>query len=68
MYSRNVAPRPGSLSTPMNQPFCLTMPYTVASPRPVPLSTRLVVKKGSKMRGRICGSMPTPSSRTDRVT
>ena len=28
----------------------LTMPKTVASPRPVPLPTSLVVKNGSKMR------------------
>ena len=37
------------------------MPKTVASPRPVPLPTSLVVKNGSKIRGRISGDMPLPS-------
>ena len=43
-----VAPAPGSLSTQMYPPVCFTMPYTVESPRPVPLPTSLVVKNGSK--------------------
>ena len=29
-------PRCGSLSTVIEPPLCCTMPYTVASPRPVP--------------------------------
>ena len=32
----NVAPAPGSLSTHTYPPLCATMPYIVASPRPVP--------------------------------
>jgi hypothetical protein len=31
-----VEPRPGSLSTRMSPPLCLTIPSTVASPRPCP--------------------------------
>ena len=60
------APRWGWLSTRMCPPACSTMPYTVASPRPVPLPTSLVVKNGSKMRARVASSMPTPSSSTVR--
>src|ERR1039458_5691836 len=40
------------------------MPKAVASPRPVPLPTSLVVKNGSKIRGRISGGMPQPVSLT----
>ena len=42
-----------------------TMPYTVARPSPVPCGFSLVVKKGSKIRFWVSGSMPTPVS-TDR--
>jgi hypothetical protein len=34
----------------------------MSSPRPVPSPTGLVVKNGSKMRGRISGAMPVPLS------
>ena len=43
-----VVPSPGVDSTQMTPPLWLTMPYTVASPRPVPSPTALVVKNGSK--------------------
>ncbi len=46
-------PLPGSLSTSIHPWCCLTMPYTVARPRPVPFPTSLVVKNGSKMRRRV---------------
>src|SRR2546425_7165907 len=36
-YMRNMAPCPTVLSTVMWPPLCRTMPYTVASPSPVPL-------------------------------
>ncbi len=62
------APRPGSLSTSMKPPLCLTMPYTVASPSPVPFPTSLVVKNGSKIWARVAASMPCPLSVTDRTT
>ena len=41
-------------------PWFSTMPCTMDSPRPVPLPSALVVKKGSKMRARCSGSMPGP--------
>ena len=44
-----VVPLPGRLSTKMWPPLWLTMPNTVARPRPVPLPKSLVVKNGSKM-------------------
>ena len=41
-------------------PWCLltTIRYEMSRPRPVPSPTGLVVKNGSKMRGRISGGMP----------
>ena len=44
------------------------MPYTVESPRPVPLPTALVVKNGSKIWAHTSGDMPLPVSLTDRQT
>ena len=37
-------------------------------PRPVPLPTSLVVKKGSKTRSRTSGGIPQPLSATDNLT
>jgi hypothetical protein len=65
---RKVVPRPGSLSTMMCPPLCLTMPNTVESPSPVPLPTPLVVKNGSKTRAWVSAFIPTPESVTSRVT
>ena len=48
----------------MNPPCCLTIPYTIASPRPVPLSGPFVVKNGSNTRSRVFSSIPTPVSET----
>ena len=64
---RNVRALPGSLSTWMWPPLCLTMPYTVARPSPVPLPGSLVVKNGSKMRARVASSMPVPVSVTASI-
>ena len=61
-YTRNVVPTPTSLSTMMSPPLCFTTPYTVARPRPVPLPSSLVVKKGSKMRDFVSSDMPQPVS------
>ena len=44
------------------------MPYTVDRPSPVPLPFSLVVKNGSKMRARVCSSMPQPVSVTASCT
>src|SRR6266404_7185751 len=52
----------------MNPPLCLIIPYTVASPKPVPFPCSLVVKKGSKIRALVSASIPIPLSATDRST
>src|SRR2546428_13761204 len=44
--------------------LCLTIPYTVASPSPVPLPRSLVVKNGSKICVRVPASIPVPVSVT----
>ena len=54
--------------TSMKPPDCLTMPKTVESPRPVPLPTSLVVKKGSKIFSMTSGGMPVPVSDTSTIT
>ena len=61
-------PSPGVESTSMKPSCCWTIPYTVASPRPVPSPTALVVKNGSNTWLRVVSSMPMPSSVTVRVT
>ena len=45
---------------------CLTIPYTVASPRPVPFPLGFVVKNGSKARVRTSSLIPLPVSLTTR--
>src|SRR5690242_10918400 len=52
----------------MLPPLCLTMPYTVDRPRPVPLPGSLVVKNGSNARAIVASSIPTPSSLTATMT
>ena len=49
----------------MNPLCCFTIPYTTASPSPVPLSGPFVVKNGSKMRSRVSSSIPIPVSLTE---
>ena len=44
------------------------MPWHIASPSPVPRPCGLVEKNGSKMRLRVCSSMPVPVSVTDTLT
>ena len=46
------------------RPDCLTKPNTMASPRPVPLPSGLVVKNGSNTRAATSGLMPWPVSDT----
>ena len=46
---RNVVPFPARCRRRSSPPLCCTMPYTVASPSPVPWPWLLVVKNGSKM-------------------
>ena len=62
--TRNVLPRPISLSTAISPPSALRMPLQIQSPSPVPSPAGLVVKNGSKIRSRISGGIPTPVSRT----
>ena len=52
----------------MYPPDCFTIPYTVASPSPVPLPVGLVVKNGSKSRAIVALSMPHPVSVTASST
>ncbi len=63
-----MVPRPGSLSTWISPWLCFTIPYTVASPRPVPLPLALVVKKGSKRWARASAESPVPVSATRSAT
>ena len=62
-YISNVVPL-GVLDTTTKPRLCLTMPYTVARPRPVPLPWLFVVKNGSKMCATTSGGMPMPVSVT----
>ena len=56
----DLVPRPGVLATAIVPPSPSTMFLAIGRPRPVP--PRLVVKYGSKTRGRSAASMPTPWS------
>ena len=49
-------------------PLCLTMPWQVASPSPVPLPCGLVVKNGSNRCDSTSSLIPVPVSVTERVT
>src|SRR5262249_22728352 len=63
-YTENVAPCPKSFSTSIQPPCSRTRPHEPASRRPVPSRTSLVVKNGSKIRGRCSGGIPCPVSCT----
>ena len=52
----------------MYPPLCLTIPYTVDSPSPVPFPISLVVKNGSKTRWAVSSSIPVPVSATASMT
>src|SRR5262245_9394458 len=66
----NVLPLPSAVSTLKPQPISFANSYTMDRPNPVPrwVENAFVVKNGSKMRGRICGAMPQPSSCTAMKT
>src|SRR5574341_215077 len=51
----------------MYPPLCFTIPYTVASPSPVPLPTSFVVKNGSNMWAWTSGVIPAPVSLTASI-
>jgi hypothetical protein len=61
-----VEPAPGLLSTVSVPPSWVTMPWQMDRPSPVPVPSGLVVKKGSKMRPRMCSGIPQPESLMDR--
>ena len=48
----------------MCPPDCFMKPKTIERPRPVPLPSTLVVKKGSKILSSTSFSMPVPVSET----
>ena len=52
----------------MNPPDCLTVPYTIARPRPVPWPRGFVVKNGSKACAWVSSSIPIPLSLTVSCT
>ena len=62
----NVDPFPGSVSSRMKPPLCVTVPYTLARPSPAPSPTAFVVKNGSKTRAFVSSSIPSPVSATER--
>src|SRR5512132_780057 len=59
-----VVPLPSSLSIPTSPPDWWAKPKIWLRPRPVPLPTGLVVKKGSKARSRTSAVIPQPVSET----
>src|SRR5262249_810820 len=61
-------PSPGWLATWMSLPLDFTRSRHMDRPRPVPQCAGLVLKKGSKIRGRTCSGMPDPVSRTAIAT
>jgi hypothetical protein len=65
---RTLVPLPGVLRMRMLPPDWRMKPYTIDSPSPLPVPKLLVVKKGSKTRGRISGAMPPPLSETSNCT
>ena len=63
-----MVPFPGTESISTVPPASVMIPWTVASPSPVPSPASFVVKKGSKARSRTSAGMPVPSSLTVRRT
>ena len=59
----NTAPPRGRLATEIRPPIRIIRSRAIDRPMPVP-SSPLVVKNGSKMRWRIAGGTPLPSSST----
>ena len=63
-YNVTRVPCPGELSIVTAPCDCLTKPYTVLRPRPVPRPDCLVVKNGSNARSFTSSGMPAPLSTT----
>src|SRR5512147_521447 len=67
-FTMAVVPWRGTLSK-RTEPLCAwRILHAIASPRPVPTPSALVVKNGSKMWGRTSGSIPQPLSATRTST
>src|SRR5262249_11468475 len=68
--SRNVVPFPSTLSQATSPPWAVTISLTMASPRPVPVSSLWpgMRKNRSNTCGRYSAGMPTPVSATVSVT
>lgn len=60
-----VEPFPSAVVTSIRPPLRRANALAEASPNPVPCPSSLVVKNGSKMRGRTASAMPLPVSRTE---
>ena len=60
--TRKVVPAPTRVSTSIRPSWSATIPCAMARPSPVPCPGGLVVKNGSKTRGRTCSGMPGPWS------
>src|ERR1700733_5263138 len=60
----NVEPWPKTLVTLISPPDCLAKPNAWLRPKPVPLPTSLVVKKGSKIASSLSAAIPDPLSAT----
>src|SRR3989454_7546109 len=66
--TRKRLPLPGREVTSIRPPWSVTIPWAMASPRPVPCPGGLVVKNGSKIRGRTSSGTPGPSSSNSTST
>src|SRR5229473_1116724 len=66
--TRKTVPLPSWLWTVISPPSDVTMRWQMASPRPVPRPTGLVVKNGLEIRPRIASGIPVPVSRTSTAT
>ena len=63
-HGRRACPSPARWRVALPPPDWRAIPYTVASPSPVPSCGPLVVKNGSKARSSVLSSIPTPVSLT----
>src|SRR3989441_92886 len=66
--TRKRLPLPGREVPSIRPPWSVTIPWAMASPRPVPCPGGLVVKNGSKIRGRTSSGTPGPSSSNSTST
>jgi hypothetical protein len=67
-HNSTVVPRPSWLVSRSAPPAWVTRVWAMDRPRPVPLPTGLVVKKGSTARVKVTASMPVPVSPTVTAT